>query len=81
MLPVRSAAPATRPGRNGSVALIAVSIALRVAIFSPAAATGSASIQPGMPVAPHAACHSGVATNASLREAQSEWVALPLAAA
>src|SRR6476620_455619 len=72
VLPVRSAAPETSPGRNGRVALIADSIALRVGIFSPWAAVGRASIQPGSADALHAAAHSSEAIVVALSCAHAE---------
>ena len=58
VLPVRSAAPDTRPGKWSRTAPRTLAIAWRVAIFSPCSNVGRASSQPFVPVPCQAASHA-----------------------
>ena len=77
MLPVRSAAPATRPGSDPTVASNVACIAWRVAFDEPSSNVGRSSVHPATPVPLHAACHSGVATTSALRAVHAAWAAAP----
>jgi hypothetical protein len=81
VLPVRSAAPDITPGTTSRVALIAFSIALRVAIFSPMAKLGSFVSQPATPrCAQHASHPARSPLHAANRWFHAACAVAPLAA-